>query len=275
MKIRKLISLTALVSSILLLLTSIVLYIVPQGRIAYWADWRLWGLSKTEWSYLHINLGFLFVAAIVWHVCLNWKPVLAYLKNHAKQLTVFTREFNGALAVTVVVIVGTYFMIPPFSSILYLSESIKDNAAVFYGEPPYGHAELSTLASLVSKTQLDLDTSMAALKKAGLKINGPNQVFLDIAKANQMSPGQVFSIIKIQSKPVASDTLPADPPAGIGRKPLAELCIEHGLDLNAVVRAFGQQGIQADARSTFKALAETHRMNPEDLYRIIQNHIQG
>jgi len=46
LKIRKITSLTAAVAFILMLLTSIILYIAPQGRVAYWADWRLWGLTK-------------------------------------------------------------------------------------------------------------------------------------------------------------------------------------------------------------------------------------
>jgi hypothetical protein len=40
MKLRKITSLTALLSFVLMLVTSIILYIVPQGRVAYWADWR-------------------------------------------------------------------------------------------------------------------------------------------------------------------------------------------------------------------------------------------
>jgi len=46
MKIRKITSLTALVSFVLEVITSVILYIVPQGRVAYWADWHLWGLNN-------------------------------------------------------------------------------------------------------------------------------------------------------------------------------------------------------------------------------------
>lgn len=45
MNLRRLTSLTALTSFVLLLVTSVVVYLAPQGRVAYWADWRLWGLS--------------------------------------------------------------------------------------------------------------------------------------------------------------------------------------------------------------------------------------
>jgi hypothetical protein len=39
--IRRIKSLTALLSFILLTITVVVLYIEPQGRVAYWADWHL------------------------------------------------------------------------------------------------------------------------------------------------------------------------------------------------------------------------------------------
>ena len=101
MKMRKITSLTAALSFLLMVLTSIILYIVPQGRVAYWADWRLWGLSKTDWGNIHINLGFLFLISLTLHIYYNWKPITSYLKNKARQMKVFTPDFNVALVVTV------------------------------------------------------------------------------------------------------------------------------------------------------------------------------
>ena len=46
MNMRKITSLTALISFVLLLVTSIILYILPSGRVAYWAGYRLWSLSS-------------------------------------------------------------------------------------------------------------------------------------------------------------------------------------------------------------------------------------
>jgi len=68
MNMRKITSLTMLISFVLLVLTSVILYIVPQGRVAYWADWHLLGLSKSQWGNLHINLGFLFLLAGFLHL---------------------------------------------------------------------------------------------------------------------------------------------------------------------------------------------------------------
>ena len=90
MNLRKISSLTALFSFILELLTSIILYIVPQGRVAYWSDWHLWGLSKNQWSDLHVNLGVLFLIAVVLHSWYNWSFITAYLKNRHRRVNFLT-----------------------------------------------------------------------------------------------------------------------------------------------------------------------------------------
>jgi hypothetical protein len=81
MNIRRNTSLTAFLSFFFILLTSVVLYIVPQGRMAYWADWHLWSLSKDQWGAIHINVGFLFLLTLLLHIYYNWKPITLYLQN--------------------------------------------------------------------------------------------------------------------------------------------------------------------------------------------------
>lgn len=157
MSSRKITSMTMFISFLALVLTSVILYIVPHGRVAYWADWHLWGLTKGEWGNLHINLGFLFLFAGLLHMYYNWAPIKAYMKNRAREIKVFTPAFNVALLLTLVVGVGTYYEVPPMSTVINFGESIKDKASEKYGEPPYGHAELSSL-KLFSKKQ-DMDRS--------------------------------------------------------------------------------------------------------------------
>ena len=169
MKIRKCVSLTAGLAFIVMVVTSIVLYIVPQGRIAYWADWRLWGLSKEQWGNIHINTGFLFLLSLLLHIYYNWTALLNALKDKAKNWVLFTREFTAALILILVCILGTHFEIPPFSCILAVNESLKDQAALKYGEPPYGHAELSSVETFAKKVSLDLNQSLKDIKAAGLE----------------------------------------------------------------------------------------------------------
>lgn len=81
MTMRKITSLTATLAFILMVTTSIILYVVPQGRVAYWADWRMGGLSKAQWGDIHINVGLLFLLALGLHIYYNWKPLMANLKT--------------------------------------------------------------------------------------------------------------------------------------------------------------------------------------------------
>ncbi len=208
MRFRKITSLTTLLSFISLLLTSLVLYIAPKGRVAYWVGWRLWGLSKTEWTNLHINIGLLFAIAIVFHVFYNWKPILVYLKDKSKKLKVFTKDFNIALVVTVLVVLGTYFQIPPLSSVIQLGDKITMDANARYGEPPYGHAELSTLKTFAKKTGLDLKECINRIKEKGLRFKNENQKIMDIAKANNLTPQQLYLLIKGVSGGVLSSSIP-------------------------------------------------------------------
>ena len=113
MNFRRITSLTALLSFILLVITIIVLYIVPQGRVAYWSDWRLGGLTKEQWGNIHINIGLLFLLSIFLHIYYNWKPLISYLKNKARQLRVLTPDFFAAFVVTLLFAIGTYFEVVP------------------------------------------------------------------------------------------------------------------------------------------------------------------
>lgn len=60
-------------------------------------------------------------------------------------MKIFTPAFNVAFAVSVLTVTGTLFTVPPFSWVLDVNTAIKDAGAEKYGEPPYGHAELSSL----------------------------------------------------------------------------------------------------------------------------------
>ena len=193
---RRITSLTAALTFILVVLTSIVLYIVPQGRVAYWADWRLWGLSKTDWGNIHINLGFLFLISLGLHIYYNWKPLMAYLKNRTRRLKVFTKEFNIALTITIVCAIGSYLLIPPFSWVMDLNNHFKDSAAKQYGEPPYGHAELSSLKTFARKMNLDLDKSVNLLEQTGYRIPSVDTTLADIAKRNGVPRRRFFPPFK-------------------------------------------------------------------------------
>jgi len=271
---RKIISLTLLISLALSILTSVILYIVPHGRVAYWADWRLWGLSKTQWSGLHLNLGILLLVAGCFHIYYNWKPITAYLKNRAKQVRIFTLNFNIALVMAILFIVGTLFEIPPMSTIINISESIKDAASRKYGEPPYGHAELSSLRMLARKEGLDLEKSLDLLKQSGIRVENSQQSIEAIAKENHLIPKDVYEIIKPATRKIRGangPVLPDSPPPGFGRKKLMDVCTQFGMNMSGILQAFAKKGVTAEPSQTIREIADGNGLEPMAVFEIIRD----
>ena len=279
MKIRKITSLTATVAFLLMLLTSIILYIVPQGRVAYWADWRLWGLTKTDWGNIHINLGLLFLIALFLHIYYNWKPLISYLKNKAKAIKVFTPDFNIALIIVIVFTAGTYFLVPPFSWVMTLNDHFKDTGAEKYGEPPYGHAELSSLKTFTKKLNLDLAKSMELLDKAGYTVENSDITLETIGRRYNMPPQRIYQTIKpaaivTAQKDEKNKSLPESPQPGAGNLTLADFCTQFNLNMKLVVRELKKQGIEASEGLTLKNIATQNKTSPTDVYERIKNIVQ-
>ncbi|MCF7816475.1 MAG: DUF4405 domain-containing protein [Kiritimatiellales bacterium] len=271
MSLRKVTSLTSLLSFVLLTITSIILYITPQGKVAFWANWDCWGLGKEEWGALHTNLGFLFIIAGIIHTVLNWKPIMAYLKNKAKEFKMFTVDFNISLAITLFITVMTLFSLPPVNAIQTFGESLKEKASNKYGEPPYGHAETSPLQSFCKRTGIDLDDALDKLEKAKLKSVSPEATLAEIATANGMTPQQVYSIFQPEPpKEGEVKSMPESPGMGFGRKALAGVCAEYGLDVPSIIDGLKGLGIEAAAETSIKEIAENNNMDPHGLYEVIR-----
>ena len=206
----------------------------------------------------------------------NWKPLISYLKNTARQLKVFTPEFNFALVITIVFIVGTYFLVAPFSWVMTLNEHFKDTGAEKYGEPPYGHAELSSLQTFAKKMNLDLGKSMELLSKAGYRVENSDITLEAIGHLYEIPPQRIYETIK--SAAIVTDNqseegiaLPESPLPGTGNLTLADFCTQFNLNMKLVMRELKKQGIEASENLTIKKIAAQNNTNPTDLYSRIKN----
>jgi hypothetical protein len=265
-----------LLSLVVLIINSIVLYVVPEGRVAYWANWKLLGLTKSDWTGQHVTVGVLFLVAGGLHIYYNWKPIVAYMKNKARQIKVFTGSFNVALVLTVIFIVGTYYNVPPFSTIVEISEYFKNTAADTYGEPPYGHAESSSLQMFTKRESIDLEKSISLLGAAGIEVTGPKDTIKDIAVRNGHSPKEIYEIIKpagIEEQGGNSEAgpvpFPDAPKSGWGKKTLAETCAEYGLDLNEIIAKLGEKGIKAEGGMVIKDIAEASNLETMGVFEAL------
>lgn len=272
MNLRKITSLTMLLSFVLCILTSIVLYIEPEGRVAYWSNWRLWGLSKSEWGSLHLNLGFLFLLAGLLHLFYNWNAVAAYMKNRVREFKVFTASFNVALLLILVVVGGTYWNIPPMSLIVHFGHVLKDRAAKKYGEPPYGHAELSPLSSFYRKTEIDPARAKELLARAGIMVDNDKETVAAIAARHQMTAKAFFDIIKPAGPAGQSPsvTFPDEPPPGFGNKSLGEICTQCHLQPELMIQGLAREKITARPEQTIREIASAANMEPRAFFAILQ-----
>lgn len=285
MNMRKITSMTLVWSLVILILNSIVLYVVPEGRVSYWADWRFLGLTKAQWGDQHTTVGFLFLFAGLLHIYYNWTPILGYMKNKAKELKVFTGPSNIGLILTAVFVIGTYFNVPPMSTIVDISAHFKDAAADKYGEPPYGHAETSSLKMFTKREQLDLEKSKELLSSAGVKVDSAKVTIKEIAKSAGLTPQQVYEIIKpakkMEEKGVGQHAAPSAtgfpdaPKPGWGKTVLGEICSDYGLDVDTVVRQLAEAGITAKPSDKVKEIGEANGIEPMEVFEALHEIATG
>lgn len=265
---RRITSLTSLLSFIITLITSVILYITPHGRVAYWSDWTFWGLSKTQWSDLHITVGLLFLVVSLLHIWLNWSPITAYMKNRTRDLVIFTKPMTISLLLTLFVTAGTLAGLPPMQQVLDFAEYIKDRHTTTYGNPPYGHAELSKLKKFCAYMGFDVDKAIHALRSAGYvnKVD-PETSLVELAHANNVTPQQVYLTIR---NALAGDdpfaALPANPPEGMGKLPFGDMCAQFGIPADQALHKLEAGGMKATVNMTMKDIARENGVSPRDVY---------
>ena len=164
--IRPFISWMLVFSFLFMLLTGVVLFVQPYGRVAYWIDWTLLGLGKDDWEGVHICMSVLFLVAIFIHIYLNWKSLIKYVKKEAGGTLKHFKKVVAAFVLVAVVIAGTLLGINPFQSILDLNEYAKSSWVTDQrAEPPFGHAELLSLNQLGKKLNFNTQDALDNLEK--------------------------------------------------------------------------------------------------------------
>jgi len=271
MNLKKITSLTMLTSVLVMIYTGIMLFIAPPGRIANWADWRFFALSKEQLIALHTTFMVVFIVATILHIIYNWRLMISYLRNSARSLIVFTKEMIIASLITVVTITGTLYEIPPFSTFVSFSADVSDSWIREYGEPPYGHAELSTIQNFSKKVGLDSEQSKKALLDAGIAPDDIAKSLKEIAKANGASPEALYLIMKnAQSNSTATKEEKSlaqngEKYTGLGRRKIADVAQVVGLSTDELIAKLKTIGIDANAEDRFKDIAESNGLSPSDI----------
>jgi hypothetical protein len=290
--LRGLTSLLTLAGFLIMAVTGLVLYVVPQGRIAYWTNWTFLRLTKTHWGDIHILSSILFVVAGTFHIYFNWKPLMNYLRDRIKGGVKLKKEIAISVAAMVLVTISGIYRLPPLSYLIVLNETIKEAWIVSKEyEPPFGHAELLSLRVFCSKTGLRFEAAQAELRRRGLKSVGADRTLEQIARANGISPLDIYRMINRLKKPEAQpgkemskqrhraytpqlveETFAG---TGLGNLSLADIGKKVGTDGGELLRRLQAKGIEGSLEESLKTLATRNGLAPLEVLKaaLVTDHV--
>lgn len=297
-------SLLTTFSFVVMSLSGILLFIVPQGRIAEWTDWHMLALTKSQWGDIHITTSLMFLVSGAFHIGLNWRTLVNYFTAKRESGLMMKREMAIAGLVTAFFLAGAVYQVPPLSYVLTLNSTIKQAWIVDKDhEPPMGHAELLTMPSFTKKLQMDLDQVTGVLNRNGITFKDSESLAV-IAKNHGTSPVKLYRLIKplegsaagtvtttapagesnrtnLQTSPERA-AAPAKQPVytaelvdekfegrGMGRKTLAMIAEETGLDLAKAQRKLAARNISLKDDETLKEAAAKAGTAPVELLKIV------
>lgn len=302
--LRGFISLLTALSFLIMTVSGVILFITPQGRVAYWLDWTFMGISKSQWGDMHITTSLLFALAGLWHTWLNWRALVSYFQNKVTKALALKAELTVAAIITMFCTVGGIYKTPPLSYVLEMNEFIKDSwIKTPDDEPVISHAELLPLNNFLKKMDIELEPALAELKKQGIIVSGPEQKLLDISRNNGKSPAAIYKLLKplegkTSAETPAQNSAPAAKPMlqpvapvekkitltplwtsdqvqqlfegkGIGRKTLAAVCQEFQLDQAAIFKKLAARKIIMAPDDTLKKVAEDRGELPIEVLKVI------
>jgi hypothetical protein len=258
--IKKVVSLTLVFSFLVMSFTGVMLYIAPKGKIAYWANWKLLGLTKDQFADIHMTSMILFMVIVVWHVYYNWKSLLYYICDSAKKIKLLKTELLIALAVNVFFVAGTLIGVQPLQFVIDTNNDIKSYWEKMYGSPPFGHAEESSLKSLSRSIGIDVAQAILLLKEKNIAIDADSQTLQEIATKNATTPQVIYDIIKVREKLGGSGV------EFLGKRTLQELSGMQKIHLEKSLLFLKDRGFDATSQTKMREAAEAIGLTPYQLF---------
>ena len=236
-KWRSLVSFYLLFVSFGLLITGIALYVSPPGRFAHAVVWRFLGFTKEQWTAIHTVSAYIVAIFTFWHLALNWKQLLSYLRSGACRVYRFKAEFAVALLLTVLVWFGAVFNVPPFSYMMELSDAISDSWVDAVPTPD------------VTVEGLEGNEASVVAPIAPSFGDGGTASFPDSAPVGEYGTSVSVSW---------------------GKLTVDEVCTQEGIPLADARARLAAYGVTTDTSQRIRYLADTSGYEPSEVANIIQ-----
>ncbi|WP_232237147.1 DUF4405 domain-containing protein [Thiosulfatihalobacter marinus] len=117
-------------SSMVMLISGLVLFLAPRGKLANSLDWQVMGIHRQLWSDIHIVMTALFVAVALWHAALHWRSFKTMILGNRMRPRGYRREALAGLCLVIGLVALTLLGWPPASWLVDLNEAFKNGILV-------------------------------------------------------------------------------------------------------------------------------------------------
>lgn len=250
---RKWIDLLLFYSTLVLIFSGIVLYVMPHGRIAYFTGWKFLGIDKDGWDDVHVIFGFFMSVVVLFHIIVNWRVMKKYL---------FQKESLFSLIIVIFLIAGSVFKIQPVKSVIDFEEFVKNSWEVNKRSVPIAHGELLSLKDFCSKLNINLNDAVKKLKRKGFKFD-VNDSLKKIAQKNGVTPVEIYDIIK-------SSSVYGESGKGYGNMTFKKFCEKEKVDFNECIAKLKEKGIKFSKTETLRDIALSNGKSVLEIIKIIK-----
>lgn len=268
-KLRAFVSLYMTIAFIIMIVSGIILYISPPGRIAHWSYWSLLGLTKAEWQATHIIFTFIFVIAGVLHIIYNWKPLVAYFANKISGTSSIRKELTLSIIFSVFLFVGTYYSIPPFVSVIDFGEEMTDSWSDEQNEPPASHAERYTISELAFNLNLSTNQLVQKLNNNGYEVKDTLQTLELLAKEYDVYPNEIYNKL-INSNNINISNTKYSSGNGYGRKLLSKVFEDNNISWENGIEKLKKNNIIVTEDGKLKDIATMNQKLPIDIFNALK-----